>query len=113
MSDEQVSDPPSGSDLRLRLEQSLASATRAEAAIEAARRGQGFVIAGPMLLEDEISEKSLVEPFGLCLPVNAGYFVVHPSGSALNPATENLKAWLISEACENGRAALPAGNRNG
>ena len=82
-------------------------------AIEAAKRGQGFVIAGPMLLEDEISEKSLVEPFGLCLPVNAGYFVVHPSGSALNPATENLKAWLISEACENGRAALPAGNRNG
>ena len=67
-------------------------------AVEAARRDQGLVIASPLLIEEEITHGVLVEPFNLCLPINAGYFLVHPRESALNPATENLKTWLISEA---------------
>lgn len=68
-------------------------------AIEASKQGQGVVMAGPLLVEDEIANGMLIELFGHYLPLNAGYFIVHPRKAVLRKAAENLKAWLIAEAC--------------
>ena len=70
-------------------------------AIEAAKSGQGFVLTSPLLVEEELADATLVDAFGLRLPLAAGYYVAHPGGAALNPATENLKRWLIAEAGGN------------
>lgn len=67
-------------------------------AIEAGKQGQGMVVASPLLVADELAANALVEPFGCRLPLQAGYFVVHPRGAALRPVVQNLKEWLIAEA---------------
>jgi LysR family glycine cleavage system transcriptional activator len=67
-------------------------------AIEAAKQGQGMLIASPILVEDELASNALVEPFAGRLPLNAGYYVVHPRGSVLQPAVQKLKEWLLAEA---------------
>ncbi len=68
------------------------------AAIEAAKQGQGIVMASPMLVEEELGNGALVMPFEGKLPLDAGYYVVHPRGLALRPAVQHLKDWLIAEA---------------
>jgi LysR family glycine cleavage system transcriptional activator len=62
-------------------------------AIEASKQGQGVVMAGPLLVEDEIANGTLVELFGYPLHLNVGYFVVHPRESVLRKAAENLRAY--------------------
>ena len=74
------------------------------AAIEAAKQGQGVVLASPLLVNDEIAAGTLIELFGLHLPLAAGYYVVHPRDAVLREAAENLKRWLIAES----RADEPA-----
>jgi LysR family transcriptional regulator, glycine cleavage system transcriptional activator len=67
-------------------------------AIEAAKQGQGVVIASPMLTEEETADGTLIEPFAQRLPLAGGYYVVHPRKSALRAAPQAFKAWLIAEA---------------
>jgi LysR family transcriptional regulator, glycine cleavage system transcriptional activator len=56
------------------------------------------VMASPHLTEEESADGSLIEPFGLRLPLASGYYVVHPRNSVLRPAPQAFKAWLIEEA---------------
>jgi LysR family transcriptional regulator, glycine cleavage system transcriptional activator len=65
-------------------------------AIEAAVRGQGVVLTSAMLTEGECERGTLVEPFGLALPLTATYYVVHPASSALTASARALKDWLVT-----------------
>lgn len=67
-------------------------------AIEAAKLGQGVVMVSPMLVEEELAQGSLMEPFGLRLPLSTGYYVVHHRKLALKPGAVALKDWLIEVA---------------
>jgi len=66
--------------------------------IEAAKREQGLVLTSALLTEDEVANGSLIEPFAERLPLNKGYYVVHPRTATLRPAVAVLKQWLINEA---------------
>jgi LysR family glycine cleavage system transcriptional activator len=68
-------------------------------AIETARHGQGVVLSSAILTEAEIRNGTLCEPFaGLRLPVNKGYYLVHPRQAQLRPAAMALKTWLLQMA---------------
>jgi LysR family glycine cleavage system transcriptional activator len=71
-------------------------------AIEAARQGQGLVMASPLLTEDEVARGDLVEPFGHRIAVSGAYYVVHPRRARLRPAAGYLKEWLLDEAGKTG-----------
>lgn len=67
-------------------------------AIEAAKQGQGVVLTCPFLVEEELAQGTLIEPFAHCLLRPTGYYVVHHRKLALRPAALALKDWLIGEA---------------
>lgn len=67
-------------------------------AIEAAKLGQGVVMASPLLTQGEMADGTLVEPFGHFLPLTNAYYVVHHSKLPLRPAAALVKQWLIDEA---------------
>lgn len=67
--------------------------------IEAARRDQGLVLTSPLLVEEEVANASLVEPFAQGLALDRGFYVVHPRGTVLRPAVQALKQWLLAQAC--------------
>jgi LysR family glycine cleavage system transcriptional activator len=67
-------------------------------AIEAARRGQGMVIASQWLVEEEIANGTLVEPFAQRLPLGKGYYLIQSRLSPPRPAVQALKAWLMEQA---------------
>jgi LysR family glycine cleavage system transcriptional activator len=64
-------------------------------AIEMARHGQGVVLSSPILVETELREGTLCEPWPHHLPVQKGYYVVHPRQATLRPSVQALKAWLL------------------
>ncbi len=64
-------------------------------AIEAAKQGQGVVMSSPILLEEDLAQGLLFEPFGHCLPLDNGYYVVHHRKLDLRPAALALKNWLL------------------
>lgn len=67
-------------------------------AIEAAKQGQGVVMTCPFLVEEELAQGTLIEPFGHCLQLPTGYYVVHHRKLAIRHAAQALKDWLIEEA---------------
>lgn len=67
-------------------------------AIEAARRGQGLVLTSRLVTEEECAAGTLVEPFAYRLPLDSGYYVVHPKRRPLRAAPAQFKAWLL-ETC--------------
>ena len=67
-------------------------------AIEAAKKSQGVVLASPFLIEEELAQGLLIEPFAHALQLPTGYYVVHHRKLALHPAAKALKDWLIEEA---------------
>ena len=67
-------------------------------AIEAARQGQGLVMASHHLTAEEVVDGSLIEPFPHRLALSNSYYVVHPRQTSLRPAARQLKAWLIEQA---------------
>lgn len=67
-------------------------------AIEAAKQGQGVVMTCPFLVEEELAQGTLIEPFEHCLRLPTGYYVVHHRKLAIRPAAQALKDWLIGEA---------------
>lgn len=77
-------------------------------AIEAARQGQGLVMTSPHLVEAELAEGSLVEPFAHALALTQGYYLVHHGRLPLRPAVATVKQWLIDEAGPS--AQTPAGD---
>lgn len=76
-------------------------------AIETARHGQGVVLSSPILVEAELHEGTLCEPWPLRLPVQKGYYVVHPIQLALRPAVLALKNWLLEMGKSEGRHTTP------
>jgi LysR family transcriptional regulator, glycine cleavage system transcriptional activator len=67
-------------------------------AIEAAVRAQGVVITSEILVEAELAEGSLVDPFGTALQLSTGYYLVHPDTAELAPGVQSLKAWFADKA---------------
>lgn len=67
-------------------------------AIEAAKRGNGVVLASPYLTEAEVASRALIKPFDCCLKLENGYYVVHPSKLPPSQAAIRVKHWLIEEA---------------
>nr|WP_242539857.1 LysR substrate-binding domain-containing protein [Trinickia mobilis] len=63
-------------------------------AIEAAVRAQGVVLTSAILVEAELAEGSLVEPFGKALSLPTGYYLVHPDTDELPQGVKLLKAWF-------------------
>lgn len=52
----------------------------------------------PHLVEAELAEGSLVEPFAHALAMTQGYYLVHHGTLSLRPAVATVKQWLIEEA---------------
>lgn len=68
-------------------------------AIETARHAQGLLLCSAILVEAELQSGTLLEPWPQYrLPVNKGYYVVHPRQAQLRPAAAALKQWLLDVA---------------
>lgn len=67
-------------------------------AIDASKQGQGLVLTSPLLTEEEIADRTLIEPFACRLTLSNGYYLVHPRRSFLRPGAQAFKAWLINKA---------------
>lgn len=67
-------------------------------ALETARYGRGAVLSSAILTKAELRDGSLCEPFACRLPLTKAYYVVHPKGTTLRPAAQDLKAWLLEGA---------------
>jgi LysR family glycine cleavage system transcriptional activator len=78
-------------------------------ALEAARYGQGAVLSSAILVQGELRDARLCEPFAGRLPLARGYYVVHPQGVPLRPAAQALKDWLVGLARAENAALSPAG----
>src|SRR5579863_3402955 len=66
-------------------------------AIEAAVSAQGVVLTSAILVEAELADGSLVEPFGKALPLPSGYYLVHPETDEQPPGVQSLKAWFAAK----------------
>jgi LysR family glycine cleavage system transcriptional activator len=66
-------------------------------AIDAAKHGQGVVISNRALVQKELEQGELIEPFGYKLTNNKNFYLVHPKQTKLSPAAKLLKAWLLDE----------------
>ncbi|QIL79150.1 LysR family transcriptional regulator [Diaphorobacter sp. HDW4A] len=68
-------------------------------AIESARHGQGAVLSSAILVEAELRDGALVEPFReMRLPVGKAYYLVHHRQAELRPAARALREWLLGVA---------------
>jgi LysR family glycine cleavage system transcriptional activator len=67
-------------------------------AIDTAKRHKGVVLTSAPLVDHEIENGELIEPFEARLPIDEGYYLVVPKGSfALGSAIEALRFWLRQE----------------
>jgi LysR family glycine cleavage system transcriptional activator len=66
-------------------------------AIAAARQGRGVVLTSALLVQDELAQGALVEPFPCRLALTNGYYLVHRRGADLPPAARQLAQWLLSD----------------
>ncbi len=71
-------------------------------AIDTAKRHQGVVLTSTSLVEPELANGELIEPFAARLAVDEGYYVVGLKGSfAQGSAVEALRLWLRQECRES------------
>lgn len=66
-------------------------------AIDAAKHSQGMVLSNRVLVEEELAQQALIEPFGHMLNNDKNFYLVHPKHRALSPAAKILKAWLLEQ----------------
>lgn len=66
-------------------------------AIDAAKHHQGMVLSNRVLVQQELEEKVLIEPFNHCLANDKNFYLVHPKNTTLSPAAETLKVWLLDQ----------------
>lgn len=76
-------------------------------AIEAAVRAQGVVLTSAILVEAEVAEGLLVEPFGEAFPLRLGYYLVYPGTMELQEGGRALKQWFAEKMAMNSQ---PSGN---
>ncbi|GAA3530794.1 LysR substrate-binding domain-containing protein [Zobellella aerophila] len=74
-------------------------------AIDAAKRGQGVVLSNHLLVQEELERGELIEPFGLSLPLDKSYYLVHPRRQPLSRSAGTLKDWLLDQFAKSGMRA--------
>ncbi|RGE46931.1 LysR family transcriptional regulator [Comamonas testosteroni] len=76
-------------------------------AVETARHAQGLLLCSVILVEAELESGALQELWPQCrLPLNKGYYLVHPRQTVLRPAAAALKQWLLETAQQQRAAGL-------
>ncbi|MDQ6960056.1 MAG: transcriptional regulator GcvA [Mariprofundaceae bacterium] len=71
-------------------------------AIAAAIRGLGVAIIDPLLVQEELKDRRLIQPFTHTLPTTSAYYLVWPSIRGESEELAAFRAWLIKEAAGNG-----------
>lgn len=66
-------------------------------AIDAAKRGQGLVLSNLFLVQDELENGELVEPFKNRLNLNKSYYIVQPKHAVLSQPAQRLKDWILEQ----------------
>lgn len=66
-------------------------------AIDAAKQSMGIVLTSPLLVQKEIRDGSLIEPFARRIELSRRYYLVHPVGAKLSRPSLLFKAWLIEQ----------------
>lgn len=66
-------------------------------AIDAAKRSQGVILSNALLVQDELKQGTLIEPFDRRLPLEKSYYLVHPNNLPLSNTGCILKDWLLEK----------------
>jgi len=69
-------------------------------AIAAAIRGLGVAIIDPLLVEEELKDGRLIQPFPQTLATESAYFYVWSNSKEENPAAAIFRQWLVGEAAD-------------
>ncbi|MEZ5932550.1 MAG: transcriptional regulator GcvA [Alphaproteobacteria bacterium] len=69
-----------------------------ELTLKAAASGLGVAIARVELIQDDLANGQLVEPFSLLLDSQCAYYFVAPEATADQPKIATLREWLLEEA---------------
>jgi len=69
-------------------------------AIAAAIRGLGVAIIDPLLVQEALQDKLLIQPFTQALPTRSAYYLVWPTNRKESEELAAFKAWLIAETLE-------------
>jgi len=70
-------------------------------AIQAALNGMGVAIGPATLIDRDLAEGRLVEPFDFELPTDSAYYFVAPESTADQPKIKAFGDWLRDEAADN------------
>ncbi len=70
-------------------------------AIAAAIRGLGVAIIDPLLVQEELKDGRLMQPFAQTLPTTSAYYLVWPISRKESKEMAAFRAWLIEEARES------------
>jgi len=71
-------------------------------AIAAAIRGLGVAIIDPLLVQEELKDKRLIQPFAHTLPTTSAYYLVWPTTRGESKELAAFRIWLTREAMGNG-----------
>jgi LysR family glycine cleavage system transcriptional activator len=66
-------------------------------AIAAAIRGLGVAIIDPLLVQEELKDKRLIQPFTHTLPTTSAYYLVWPATRRESEELAAFRTWLIKE----------------
>ncbi|OIO67873.1 MAG: transcriptional regulator [Zetaproteobacteria bacterium CG_4_9_14_3_um_filter_49_83] len=66
-------------------------------AIAAAIRGLGIAIIDPLLVEEELKDSRLIQPFKHTMPSSRAYYLVWPENRPPSPELSAFRSWLLSE----------------
>ncbi|HKI61577.1 MAG TPA: transcriptional regulator GcvA [Mariprofundaceae bacterium] len=69
-------------------------------AIAAAIRGLGVAIVDPLLVEEELKDGRLIQPFPQTMATESAYFYVWPERREEKPSAAIFRHWLLGEAAE-------------
>ncbi|MDR2327369.1 MAG: LysR family transcriptional regulator [Acidovorax sp.] len=67
---------------------------------QAAVHGMGVAIGQWPLLQQEVSDGALVQPFGLPLKTARSYWLLRPQGQRSSPLVKAFRQWLLQEAAK-------------
>ncbi|MDQ6987737.1 MAG: transcriptional regulator GcvA [Mariprofundaceae bacterium] len=73
-------------------------------AIAAAIRGLGVAIIDPLLVQEELKDGRLMQPFAQTLPTTSAYYLVWPNNRKDSKEMTAFRSWLIKEARESSLA---------
>ncbi len=66
-------------------------------AIDAAKRSQGVILSNALMVQDELKQGELIEPFPQRLSLEKSYYLVHPDNPPLSNTGCALKNWLLEK----------------